>query len=585
MDDDRPNTLPHQLTWRAGLGYFLLIALICALAFSNTILYPFVGWDDNELIVENPLVRGGLRCRNVLRIFTAPQISYLPLRTLSYAIDYSIWGLNTVGYHLVNILFHALTAFMVFCLARRHFARGADTPTRARSAALLAALLFALHPIHVESVTWLSGRKDVLSAFLLLLSLHCYLDFASARGKHGFARYVVALVSFQCAVLTKATTVVLPLLLLLCDYCWLPRSRSTRRRLLDVMPFFVLAGIAVLLSMSIAQWSGAIKTYRRDSFGLTMLATSKVLVDYLARLLVPINLSVRYPVDLSSSLAAPYPLLCLAAVALLFLLPVLAARRSKPTLLWSGWYLICLLPVLNLVPTSTLAADRYLYLPSIGFCIALAAALNRLAAKGKTGGREVLASGVMLAVLALYLFGTTARNRAWSGSVALWQDAVTKVPHDSLPRYNLGCFYVLDKRYDAALSQLNRALARPLSDRSKADVHCQIGRALHRKKGYSAAEQRFQKAIALDPNHAFARFSLALLYKERYQYDRATRQLEIVTRIEPDYADACYQLALLRRREGKRDEAVRLLERTIHLYPDHSPARRALLAIKPAAQR
>ena len=325
-----------------------------------------MSWDDSRYVTQNPWIRWW-SVENLVHIFTRPYfVSYMPLQLVSYVLDYSLWGLKPFGYHLQQILLHAVNSVLAFELVRRLFGRF--------WLAALSGLLFALHPCHVESVAWVSARKDVLSAAFLIPSVLFYL---TARGERSLRMkpYLTSVLFFTLAVLSKVNVVVMPLFLVLVDLAVLELNHRDDRWWTQVLgskiPYAVIG-----LGVSVVNWIVEVKTraaYARDPVRYLVLK-GHTAWDYFAHVtgiprLNPIYDTPPISVDFLSVVVSLAGLLVLPA------LVWIGFRRGDRVLAFgAGWIFVMLLPAI-LFPVPTYLADRYLYLAALGFCWLLAASL------------------------------------------------------------------------------------------------------------------------------------------------------------------------------------------------------------------
>jgi len=336
----------------------------------------------------------------------------MPLQLLSYVVDYSLWGLEPFGYHLQQILLHAVDSVLAFELSRRLFGRF--------RLAALSGLFFALHPAHVESVAWVSARKDVLSAAFLIPAV---LFYRSARGERSLRTkpYLASILFFTLALLSKVNVVVMPLFLVLVDLAVLEIPRRDSRWWMQVLGSKVPYG-ALGLGVSVVNWIVEVKTkaaYARDPVRYLVLK-GHTAWDYLAHLTGLAHLNPIYdtpPISLG-------PLSLVVSLAGLLVLPALVwigFRRGDRVLAWgSGWIFVMLLPAI-LFPVPTYLADRYLYLAALGFCWLLAAALLSMGALVRPAALRRAVTALFAAAMAAFFWVHTARyNRVWADSESLW---------------------------------------------------------------------------------------------------------------------------------------------------------------------
>ncbi|MCA8918328.1 MAG: hypothetical protein KDB32_04565 [Planctomycetes bacterium] len=428
----------------------------------------FTNWDDNWLITGNRFIRD-LSWQNIQTMFNpmAPREElgneYLPLRDLSYAINYAFDGLNPRAYHATNLLLHVFNSLLVMLFAARLTGR--------RWIGGIAGLLFAVHPVHVEAVSWLSSRKDLLSTFFMLLSANFYMS--ARRSRSGLASsesfvqkvrestrlsWFLAVLFFVFALLSKMTAVVLPALLLLVELFRghalhaLPRAK----RALAQAPFWGVALLFTLLASKIG--SGLMREpYGENKFQSLLTAASAITRDFQVMLIgYPLHAGVDMPVQTGFTLPVVIGLL---TVVLLLAVAGIAWResregwdsRSKLALGACGfsamWFLVSLSPVSNVfVQIGTVFAERYLYIPSIGLCIAAGAlfVLGVERARKRAALRSLaapVASAIAIGVLALATWGTMQGARAWYGSVSLWKNTLAHDPGNHIAHFNLGREY------------------------------------------------------------------------------------------------------------------------------------------------
>ena len=425
----------------------VLLVVLSLLLYWNTLDHHFVNFDDTSLVVKNRYIKS-LSIENLKAIFTPGVVgAYQPLRTLSYAFDYHFWKLHPTGYHLTNILCHAVNTLLVFLIISRL--------SKHLLLAFVAALLFAVHPIHVEAVAWVSGRRDVLASVFALLSFFCFLwvlpplqeNDSSNIKRSGWVQgmlYGFSCVLFVAGLLTKPSVVILPLLFVVYDLCFVehPLFRQWRRSLL-YLPFFVAAFLITRLFLTVARALGVVETQFHATTpvirGMTML---RVLAEYVFMLFIPRRLSATYGVRVSTSLLEPSVLIAVILLVIVVLLMFLAWKQSKLAFFGIAWFFVSLLPVSNIIPIAIIKADRYLYLPSVGFCLVLAWLIVRgetlLARATKTRLIRVGYWGLISVILVSYAFLTVQRNRDWKDSHTLWTATLETNPDSPIALNNLG---------------------------------------------------------------------------------------------------------------------------------------------------
>lgn len=511
----------------------ILVALLSIVVFANSLANDFV-WDDKELIVANPAVRS---LAGIGQFFSghfwsqseqpSAQGYYRPIVLLSYAVDHSVWGLNPFGFHLSNIAWHAVATMLVCVLIRKI--------TSSSLAALLGGALFAVHPIHVESVTFISGRTDVIAAAFILCAMIFFLE-ARNRGATSF-RFFISLLFFVLALLSKEVAVVLPAMLLVYEFT-VERRENQRRLVLMHAAFWTVAGTYALVRFGLLDI--APRLHDRLSVQQILYTMPFVLADYARLLLFPFNLCADYAVELRN--AATPANLGMLLVAFLFcaLVVILVLKRSIAGF-FTAWIVAFLLPVLQIVPISVLKAERFLYVPSVGFCAlaGLAAAATYKAAGLKA--KKVLAVVIALVILVLSA-RTVTRNRVWSDEFTLYRVTEQCAPNNFRVQYNLGNAYYRRGDLDRALRHTE------LAYRLEPDfpqINYNLGVIYGETGRLSDAERMYRRAIGLDPSYALARNNLALVLYQKGQYTEAKREWQKALSLDPTLESAREGLRLL----------------------------------------
>ena len=584
--------------WKRPLAPLLAVLIVAAVAIGcywNTLDHGFVNWDDSKLILENKHVRGAT-LENLLYIWTRPiDETYLPLRATSYAVDYSLWGgYEPRGFHLTNILLHAAVSLLVFAGARR--------VTGSAAAALFAGILFAVHPVHTEPVAWASGRKDLLSTALLL---GAYLLYLRARGlprmqtpagegpvakpvqlRLGLLALSVAL--FFLSGLAKAMVVTLPVFLVMTDFVFGAGLGGGRwRKLVPAWAlYFAAAGVLTWIAMHFASSVGAIRPWHFGGAGRTALFMTWAAVYYVKTMLWPDLLSARYPYGDTADFgvpqwqvhAAPVVLVVVAAAVVWFFWRARGgARRPMPgwgrfTAFGFAWFFVGLLPVMNIVPIIVLVADRYLYLPSVGWAFA-GGGLFWLVWGARRGvcypKARRMAAGVLFVVLAAACaLRSVERNRVWQESLSLWRSVVSEFPESSPARRLLASAY-------AGLSPPDEERAFEELDVAE-ELDPFSGQANYvRAKLYVMLGQR-EKAL---DEFALALYKMGEAEEQKGNLSDAAGYYMRALQARPDYEPVLLALAKLEIEAGRSDEARAVLKRVLDADPGNLEAAALLLRI------
>jgi len=550
----------------------ILLVLAVLAAYGQTLGFDFVNFDDPDYVSENPVVARGLSGEGLRWAFTTHHAqNWHPLTWLSLMLDAQLFGVKSArGFHLTNLLLHALNALLLFWLLR------ALTGALWRSA--LVAGFFALHPLHVESVAWIAERKDVLSQAFALGATLCWLRWA--RG--GRSRdYALALALLALGLMTKQMLVTLPLLWLLLDFWPLGRlcAAATRRQaaglarrqaLLEKLPALALSVGAIALTLA-AQTRRAALLPLDDRLANAAVAIAR----YLGKLFWPQPLSALYP---HPAMAGGEPLAAWQVGGALLLIVLLSAaafrwrRLGWPFVGWF-WFLGALVPVLGIVQVGEQAmADRYAYLPFIGLYLALVWGVG---AWLEGPGRRWRDPAAVIAVLALLacLIGTRTRAADWRDSVALGESAREVKPVHPKMLYNLGLAYADARRYPEAAGSFAAALA---IEPDYAKALNNLGQTYEAMGKLEGARGAYTTAVLKDPDFALARINLSRLLAKAGDLDGAIEQRTRAVALDPDDAAGRNNLGALLAQAGRMEEAVAQFRAALALEPGNAEARRNL---------
>ena len=514
------------------------IVLLSVAAYAGILGNRFTNWDDEHLIVKNTTIR----TVDPLRLLRSFHLSYPPLTVFTHSVDYSFWGLNPVGYHLTDLLLYALIVAAFFLLAERITGDG--------WAAGAAAALFAVHPVHVESVAWLSSRKDGVAMACYLAAFLAYLaggrprvsSGAQGDGGGGGGVWLGALL-YMGAVWAKPLMITLPVALLLYETAL--RRWPLRRAIARLLPFAVPLILTALAALLLDPHNEIRRPWHGGGFDATARAVLRAAGDYLRMLVFPVRLNALYLVRIPARFLGIRCLLPLAALSLLIAL-ALKRRRTGPLLTFCvGWGIASLLPVMQFIPSNVIKADRYLYLPSAALCLFCGAAWARAARRGL----RTAWTGGLVAVVVLFFALTVARCAAWRDSAALWESSVAQNPSNPDALNNLGIAYARERRYAEAEEALRRALALrpdyPSARNNLANVFNLTGR-------YDEALGELGKAAGLVDDIVYAaqaHYTAGIAYEAKGDTARALEEYERAERLNPVYLD---DSALRARIEGCR---------------------------------
>jgi protein O-mannosyl-transferase len=550
-------TLETAVSGRA-LGALLLVGATFA-AFYPVLSAGFVIYDDETYVLRNPHVQGGFGGDALWWAFTAGYASnWHPLTWLSHMLDWSLYGASPAGHHLTSLLLHAANAVALFLLL--------DRMTQAPWRAAFAAALFALHPLHVESVAWVAERKDVLSTLLWLLATWSYVAWTRRRGA---ARYLLVAALLALGLASKPMLVTLPLTLLVLDFWplgrWEAETARTLRLVAEKLPLLALSLASAAVTWAVQAASPALGSLEEFSLGTRISNALVASASYLGKAVWPAGLAVFYPHP-GTSLPPWKPVgaaLLLAAITA----AAVALRRRRPYVLagWL-WYLVTLLPVIGLVQAGEQAmADRYTYVPLIGPFVAAAwgfpdaarallAASRRARGESAAGDRVLrwalpLGAGAVLLVLSVL---TRAQVATWKDSVTLFERALAVTDRNYLAHLDLGAALAREGRADDALAHYREAV-RIKPDHAMAQYD--LGSALAARDRDGEAMEHYLRALALNPGYAAAHNNLGILLAKQGKIDEAARHYADAARLRPDFAEAHFNLAVALHALGRDAEA------------------------------
>lgn len=507
--------------WRLPLALVLIAALTVAV-YWPVLHNDFISYDDTDYVTVNMMVRQGLTLKGFIWAFTAfHAANWHPLTWLSHMLDVELFGLNPLGHHAVSLLLHAANSVLLCALLHRL------TGSLGRS--MVVALLFAIHPLHVESVAWVAERKDVLSTLFWLLTMAAYVWYVR---RPSLKRYLPVAVFFALGLMAKQMLVTLPLVLLLMDY-WPLNRLSFRPALLlaEKIPLLLLSAVASLVTLR-AQASGGALT-QGDGYSVLLNAGNAFItyVKYIRYMFWPADLALFYPFDPST-----VTLLKVAgAVSLLAVITgfVLTQGRRRPYLVFGWfWYLITLLPVIGFIKVGGQAmADRYTYIPLIGLFLMVAWGGAEVAGKWRNG---VLAAGVTGAVVVAVLSVLTVTQvRYWRNSFDLYGHALAVVEKNWLAHNNLGILLAQHYRNDEAIRHFLESVR---INPNQAAGFRNLGNALQMAGKSIEAIEAFREAVRIDPNDAESHYRLGYGYLLSGNIDLAYLEYQELMRLDESRA-------------------------------------------------
>ncbi len=574
---------PKPVIAKAKYFSHIIIALIIILgiaAYSNSFKAPFT-FDDNHYIIDNY----GLHLQNLSasewQDFSASFTRgkgfsvwerFIPF--LSFALNYYAAGHRVFGYHLINLLIHLLAAITLYFLLQNILklpSLKAGYEKHAHYVAAGASLLFLLHPVQTQTVIFTWQRCASLAALFYFLTLLSYLKGRTNTSGCGPVYYVIAVITAICAFFSKQNSATLPLFIILIEVYFI--QGLSWQQIKPCLGYFItLVGVFFAIATFYTNFNFinlVVSWYARRNFGLLerVLTQLRVVVHYISLLLFPLpsRLNLDYGFPVSSSLTQPLTtLLCLLLLAGLIFVAVYLAKK-KPLLSFGILWLLVNLVTESSIIGLELVYEHRLYLPSVGFCLILSlgiwALLDRLCSKT----RLIWATGIWGLILCCLTVFTHQRAFVWREELTLWQDVVKKSPEKSRPHSNLAFIYNKLGRYDAALTQAQRALElNPNSYRAANN----LGVAYYHKGMFSEAHEQFQTVLALNPQFADAVNNLGLIYGATGNYQQAMQMFKRTLDMEPNNVGAYNNLGNLYSNQGRFDEACEQFTKAKNLRPD-----------------
>jgi len=544
---------PNQGKFNPSLPLALLAAAIAFAAMQPVTGSGFVEWDETAYIIDNPLIRH-LSFKNIAAIFSTLDLSlYSPLSTLSFAFDYAIGGLNPAVYHWHNLILHCLNASLTLLLALR---LGFAAP-----AAFLLAALFGAHPLHVESVAWAAERKDVLYAFFFLASLYSYTVYEEKRTR---TPYYAALCAFILSVLAKPMGVTLPLILVLLD--WYNRREDRRRAILEKIPFFAVAALFAFYILSLPKDPRLTVLYSVESRAMAPLYN---IGFYVVKAFWPADLCAAYTQPDGGALG----LWLYAAAGLLLITIAVICRRNRLLMAGTLFYLITLLPVMQLFPFGpVISADRYSYMPLLGIFAVIAAVFAGIAAGEKY---RVTAWSVCGAVILSLIMTARARAGVWKDGVTLWSDTSSKQP-STMAFHALGNSLSAIGQNSEAVENYTKALA--LNPKyAKALVN--RGTALIKMKMYADGMADYERAIRLNPGYEQTYANMASAYYEQKNFQKAAEWIQRAVYLRPDSDTLWSAAGIFFASANETEQAEYYFSKALQINPNNGEAYYSLCLI------
>jgi len=585
----------------------LALTLATAAVFYQVCTYDFVNYDDQIYVYENPNIQAGITLKAIKWAFTANYANFWhPLTLLSHMLDWQLFGSNAGGHHLTNLIFHIANTLLLFLVLKQM--------TNALWQSAFVAALFALHPLHVESVAWVSERKDVLSTFFWMLTMWAYLRYVKYPN---VARYLLTLLIFALGLMAKPMLITLPFVFLLLDY-W-PLARIDRfkwqiiyRLVWEKIPLIVLSAALSVIAFLVQPSGGAVTQLANLGLKIRIFNALISYVEYIEKMIWPSRLTVFYPL-LGQNISVLY--VAVSAVVLLVMTIFVLRLAKKHRYLVTGWfwYLGTLLPVIGLIPVGDHAmADRYSYITLTGLFIIIAWGFPDLLARWTSASsvesryrKNILILLSLLIILAMSVC-TRLQLRYWRNSLTLFQHALDVTKNNYIAHYCIADPLVSQGRLDEAIYHYSQAI-RILPD--YVDALSDLGAVLHRQGRVDEAVGYYKRAIQVNSTAARAHLNLAAALADKGsfaeaavhyrtglaamdvpairrdfgsvlmklgRFEEAAAEYRRVLSTMPDDPNVLNELGCVLAHTGKFDEAIAHFNKALQIDPNYTAARNNL---------
>ena|SRR3989339_117341 len=554
-----------------GSSFIFLITLF---SYAPAIRNGYI-WDDDDYVLNNLLIRSPNGLKNIWFDFSAAKIfthQYYPMVFTSFWIDYQLWRLNPFYYHLVNIILHSFNAIIIFLILYKLKVHGA----------WFAAFIFALHPVHVESVAWISERKNVLSTFFYLLAVLSYIKYlklgeslSKDTGLKPFDKYqtfyFISLFLYICALLTKTVTCSMPVAILL--LLWWKQKKIFFKNLLPLIPFFIIGFIMGILTIWVEKnFVGARGIVWDFSIIDRFLIAGRAIWFYVSSLLWPNNLIFIYPkwqIDSGIWWQYLYPA---SVIAILIISVFLQKFISNALLIALLFFIITLAPALGFIDIYPMkfsfVADHFQYLASIGLITIWVAGIAILFKKfGKN--LNWVKYIIFLTILTLFSRKVWLQSHIYKDQMTLWQDTIIKNPAATLAHNNLSILYYNQGEYEKSIEECQRVIE---LDPKEFRAYINLGNTYKMQKKYNKAIIAYQKAIELNQNSEIAYNNLGNLYREQSKYNDAIIAYQKAIKSNPIFFNAYNNLAFLYSKNNENDKAVQIYEIFLQKNPYETTA-------------
>jgi len=512
---------------KQNLLYISLIVLIGVIIYANSFDNEFV-WDDEDNIYNNKYIQDW---KYLPRYFTedvtagAGKVSnyYRPLPLLMFSINYHIWGLNTFGYHLTNFLFHILSAVLLYYFVLLLLNK--------KLVAFLTGLLFTIHPVQPEAVTYMAGTADPMSMMFLLLSIVLFI--LSLKLKRIYIKitfYLISILSFVITILSKESMALLPILLMLIDYCFFEKKlnfRAIRNMVLRALPFFVVSGLYAILRLTVLNFGNTLNFYTRQNIyssnlGIRLLTFFKIVPEYFRILIWPTDLHMERSIPIVTSVFDPsfFVFLIFSVVVLYFIISTW--KKTKLVFFGFAWFFLWMLPYSNIFPINAVYMDHWLYVPCIGVFLIAAYFYDKFRLEKR------YLTYILIFYIIFFSLGTIQRNNDWQNAGTLYTNMLQYSSETARVHNNLAMYYGDKGLKDETIYHYKLAIA--ISD-VYPQTHYNLGNVYLKLKRIDDAIQEYKKAIEIDDSFILAHKQLASIYYAKKMYAEYNAEIEKIKKL------------------------------------------------------
>jgi len=547
------NYIPDNLSKTIPFLSFALIIILGFIAYGNSLHGQFI-WDDDKLIKENVYLKGvshvpklfiedigsgaGIKCG-----------SYRPFQMVTYLIDYSLWRLNVVGYHLTNIILHILVALTIYWLV--------DALFDDKMLSLFTAVLFVVHPIHTEAVSYISGRADSLATLFLFL---CFIFYIKSLTSGTLTYHILVALTYILSLLSRENSLILPVLILLYHYTFKKKIKLNGFLSLLIISFIYILLRSTILKSILLDLSDSATLFQR------ILGFFVAITTYIRLMLFPFNLHMEYGNKLFN-LTDPEAILGMVILFSLLIYTFRTRNTNKLVFFSLSWFIITLLPQSNLYPINAYMAEHWLYLPSIGFFLILAKGLSSLYRRKES---RIFSLIFVISLLAIYSYLTIRQNRYWKDPIVFYERTLRYAPESTKMLNNLGIAYFDMGRKEQGIALFNKAIK---IDPADAYAYINLGYAYQQINKNKEAIILFEKAIELNPDNVTAYNHLGNVYSSINMYKEAVASYQKAIEIDPNFILAYYNLGILYSSINMYKEAVASYQKAIEIDPNFILAR------------